>query len=57
MKALIIEDEKAALRNLKRQLTVVAPDMLIIDELDSVTDCIEWLETHPLPHYLHYRIR
>ena len=30
MKALIIEDEKAALRNLKRQLTVVAPDMLII---------------------------
>ena len=41
----------------KRQLTVVAPDMLIIDELDSVTDCIEWLETHPLPHYLHHRIR
>ena len=43
MKALIIEDEKAALRNLKRQLTVVAPDMLIIGELDSVTDSIEWL--------------
>lgn len=49
MKALIIEDEKAALRNLKRQLTVVAPDMLIIGELDSVTDSIEWLDTHPLP--------
>ena len=57
MKALIIEDEKAALRNLKRQLTVVAPDMLIIGELDSVTDSIEWLDTHPLPHYLHHRIR
>ena len=41
----------------KRQLTVMAPDMLIIDELDSVTDSIEWLDTHPLPHYLHHRIR
>lgn len=49
MKALIIEDEKAALRNLKRQLAVVAPDLQIVGETDSVTDSIDWLETHSLP--------
>lgn len=49
MKALIIEDEKAAVRNLKALLTEVAPDMEILAAIDSITDCIDWLQTHPMP--------
>lgn len=49
MKALIIEDEKAAVRNLTALLADVAPDMEIIDMLDSVADTIEWFDTHPMP--------
>lgn len=49
MTALIVEDEKAALRNLKRALSLVAPEMEIIGELDSVTDSLDWLASHPMP--------
>lgn len=49
MKALIIEDEKAAVRNLNALLTEVAPDMEILAAIDSITDCIDWLQTHPMP--------
>lgn len=49
MKALIIEDEKAAVRNLKALLTEVAPDMEVLAVLDSIMDSIEWLRTHPMP--------
>lgn len=37
MKALIIEDEKAAVRNLQALLKEVAPSTEVIDTLDSVT--------------------
>ena len=40
MKALIIEDEKAAVRNLKALLDEVAPRTEIISVLDSVTECV-----------------
>ena len=40
MKALIIEDEKAAVRNLKALLKEVAPQMEVIDVLDSVTESV-----------------
>lgn len=42
MKALIIEDEKAAVRNLKALLKEVAPDTEVTDVLDSVTDSVAW---------------
>lgn len=49
MKALIIEDEKAAVRNLTALLADVAPEMEVIDALDSVADAIDWFATHPMP--------
>lgn len=49
MKVLIIEDEKAAVRNLTALLADVAPEMEVIDILDSVADTIEWFGTHPMP--------
>lgn len=49
MNVLIIEDEKAAIRNLKAVLEQVAPEMEIIGEVDSVVDCIEWFHTHDMP--------
>ena len=49
MKALIIEDEKAAVRNLKALLKEVAPQMEVIDVLDSVTESVAWFEANPAP--------
>ena len=49
MKALIIEDERAAVRNLKALLKEVAPQTEVIDSLDSVTDSVAWFETNPAP--------
>ena len=49
MKVLIIEDESAALRNLKAVINEVAADMEIVGETDSIVDSIGWLETHAMP--------
>ncbi len=49
MKALIIEDEKAAVRNLTALLADVAPGMEVTDVLDSVADTIEWFGAHSMP--------
>lgn len=49
MKALIVEDEKAAVRNLKALLQEVAPDTEVCDVLDSVTDSVSWFEAHAQP--------
>ncbi len=49
MKYLIIEDEKAAARNLKAMLEQLAPDMELIDVLDSVADTIDWFGCHAMP--------
>lgn len=49
MKALIIEDEKAAVRNLKALLKDVAPDIEVTEVLDSVTDSVAWFESNPAP--------
>lgn len=40
MKAILIEDEKAAVRNLRALLAEVAPQMEIIAELDSITESL-----------------
>lgn len=49
MKTLIIEDEKAALRNLKAVINEVSAGLEIIGETDSIVDTIEWFQTHPMP--------
>ena len=49
MKALIIEDEKAAVRNLKALLDEVAPRTEIVSVLDSVTECVMWFGANPAP--------
>ena len=49
MKALIIEDEKAAVRNLTDVLMQVAPEVKVIDVLNSVADAIDWFATHSMP--------
>ncbi|MGJ0930835.1 LytR/AlgR family response regulator transcription factor [Phocaeicola vulgatus] len=49
MKVLIIEDEKAAVRNLKAVLEEVAPDMEVINVLDCVGEAIDWFRTHTMP--------
>ena len=52
MKALIIEDEKAAVRNLMALLGEVDPDIEVIDVLDSITDSVELFQSHPMPELI-----
>lgn len=49
MRTLLIEDEKAALRNLKAAMKEVDADFEIVGETDSVTGTIEWFHSHPMP--------
>ena len=49
MKALLIEDEKAAVRNLQALLLEVAPDVEILAVLDSIIETIDWFGTHAMP--------
>ena len=52
MKALIIEDETAAARNLAAILRKTAPDVEIVATLESVAESIEWLQKNPQPDLL-----
>ncbi len=49
MKAIIIEDEKAAVRNLMALLSEIAPQTEIVATLDSIVESIDWFRSHPLP--------
>lgn len=49
MKAILIEDEKAAVRNLTALLGEVAPQVEIIAVLDSITESIVWFGAHAMP--------
>ncbi|MDH6359082.1 LytTR family DNA-binding domain-containing protein [Parabacteroides sp. PF5-9] len=49
MKVLIIEDEKAAVRNLKALLLDIDHNIEILAVTDSITESIEWLRNHPEP--------
>lgn len=49
MNALIIEDEKAALRNLNAVIAEAGRDIRVVGETDSIVDSVEWLRTHPMP--------
>lgn len=49
MRTIIIEDEKAAVRNLTSLLNEVKPEAKIITVLDSIEASIEWFNAHPIP--------
>lgn len=50
MKALLIEDENFAVQQVKSLLKEVAPDMDIMEVLDSIESTIEWFGAHESPH-------
>ena len=52
MKTLIIEDETAAARNLEEILADIEPDAEVLGVLESVSESVEWLRTHPSPDLL-----
>ena len=52
MKALIIEDETAAARNLAAILRQAAPEVEVVATLESVAESIEWLRANPEPELL-----
>lgn len=49
MKTVIIEDEKAAVRNLTSLLAEVRPDTEILATIDSIAWAVEWFSTHSMP--------
>ncbi|MGL4294042.1 MAG: LytR/AlgR family response regulator transcription factor [Bacteroidales bacterium] len=52
MNVLIIEDEKAAVRNLLALLHEVAPELEVIGQTDSITDSIGWLRENKMPELI-----
>lgn len=49
MKAVIVEDEKAAVRNLMALLSEVAPEIEVVAALDSIAESIDWFRAQPQP--------
>ncbi len=49
MKVLIIEDEAAAMRRLKKLLHEIDPALEVVGELDSIEASINWLFNNPMP--------
>lgn len=49
IKALLIEDEPLAARKLQRLLADVAPDINVLEVIDSVEAGIRWLRANPAP--------
>lgn len=49
MKILIVEDEAAASRRLKKMILELHPEEQIINELDSVESVVKWLNKNPSP--------
>lgn len=52
MKIIIVEDENAAVRNLKALLQEVRPEAEIETVLDSISSVIEWFDVHSMPDLL-----
>lgn len=49
MNILIVEDEIAASRRLKKLILATRSDVVIVDELDSVKGTLKWFNNHPMP--------
>ncbi len=52
MKVLIIEDEKAAVRNLLSLLNSVDHEAEVIGTIDNIADCIDWLKLNTMPNLI-----
>lgn len=52
MNVVIIEDEKAAVRNLAAILVELNADIKIIKTLDSINGTIEWFSANPMPELI-----
>ena len=52
MKVIIIEDEKAAVRNLKASLQEVKPEVEVEAVLDSIAAVLDWFAVHSMPDML-----
>lgn len=52
MKIVIVEDEKAAVRNLVALLEEVNPEIEVVGTVDSISGTIEWLSAHAMPDLL-----
>lgn len=52
MNALIIEDEKAAVRNLKALLIEETSDIEIMAVLDSITESLDWFRVNAMPELI-----
>lgn len=52
MRAVIIEDETAAARNLSGMLREMAPDIEVCAMLESIADSVSWLKTNKHPDVL-----
>jgi two-component system LytT family response regulator len=46
MKIVLIEDEGVALRKLKKVITEIDPDVVVVAELESVYDAVNWFMQH-----------
>ncbi|MDR2084998.1 MAG: LytTR family DNA-binding domain-containing protein [Bacteroidales bacterium] len=49
MKAIIIEDEKRAIDNLKRLLGKLDPEIEVIAEIATIDNSIKWFNNNPMP--------
>lgn len=49
MRVLIIEDEAQAAQHLERLLTLLAPNLLVLDKLDTVKRSVQWLKNNKAP--------
>lgn len=49
MNVIIIEDENAAARRLEKLLKEVAPETIVLQQLDSVETSVLWLQNNPQP--------
>ncbi|MFI5136159.1 MAG: LytR/AlgR family response regulator transcription factor [Chitinophagales bacterium] len=49
MNILIVEDEAAASRRLKKMISEIYPDAKILSEIDSVESAVNWFTSNPTP--------
>ncbi len=49
MKAIILEDEKIAAKSLQRQLAEVAPEVEVVQVLQTIEEAAEWFASHEEP--------
>ncbi|MEM6376930.1 MAG: LytTR family transcriptional regulator DNA-binding domain-containing protein [Bacteroidota bacterium] len=52
MQILIIEDEARAANQLKQLLATIAFEYVLLDQIDSIEESVQWLSTHPAPELI-----